>query len=708
MRVASFVLPALVACIGFGSRAEALPSVSVDKCLAMQLKAIAKGAAAELGCHAVAASHGVATDPACLAKAESKVGPALDKIEAKLTCFVEGTGATRTSDVATFATNTDTSVGHAPRKCDATKTKLVGKYASALLGCHAKAAAKGSTVDSACVAKAESKLTSGIAKAETASDCSHTGQTAVLQNAAAAFAEAQTCTLDPANPTCGSCGNGISDPTEACDASVSPALWNECGPEFACVACNCACPTTMTFSPDAASPESAVDRGWIGFSHRAPLVTTGDLTLQVSCTGTSRPCGDCSVSGPIAGSGQVDDRRCSTNLAKRCMIDAECYGSCLGGGHDGLPCAAPSECPGGGCTAAGTCEFYTGAPQPFSATGIGACTVNRFAGPIAGTLTLSTGHVSLSSRIASQVYSPIHHDNPCPRCVGDGAPNDGVTDGTCAGGARTGLACDANGAVPGRPDFGQTSLDCPPIPNSLLADQTIVLDEASGPVEKTLTPDSPSCTGTGYTQDKCLCSTCNDFAAEACSSNADCPMSGGSPGICGGRRCLGSSNAGAPCTATSECPGGSCARPGVPTQPSSCTDDTNVPDHVDECADLDGDGIGVCTVGPTDQACSIASGHGQRGCTSDADCGGSPASCVAAERSCFPTGGGTFQPTGEHHGTDTLVAVGMADVPVRDAWTPTLASVFCLGPTGAPTINTTAGLPGPGRLRLQGHVVVHP
>jgi hypothetical protein len=44
----------------------------------------------------------------------------------------------------------------------------------------------------------------------------------------------------------------------------------------------------------------------------------------------------------------------------------------------------------------------------------------------------------------------------------------------------------------------------------------------------------------------------------------------------------------------------------------------------------------------------------------------------------------------------------MEDPPINDVSHPTLASVFCVGPTGAGAVNNVAGLPGPGRVTLRG------
>jgi hypothetical protein len=148
-----------------------------------------------------------------------------------------------------------------------------------------------------------------------------------------------------------------------------------------------------------------------------------------------------------------------------------------------------------------------------------------------------------------------------------------------------------------------------------------------------------------------------------------------------------------------------CARSGEATRPAACLDNTAAngnPNSVFECADGDADGEGECTNGPTDKNCSLASGHAQRGCLGDADCGGAPGSCQVFPRGCFLTGGGTFQPAGTLDGSDTLTAVGEADPPVNDVSNPTLGAVFCVGPTGSSSINNVAGLPGPARVTIKG------
>ncbi len=708
-------IAAVIALTMHGPTAYAVTTVAMDKCLASQLKIVGKAAAATTGCRAKAASKGVPVDAACLDKASAKLATALAKVENTRVCLLEGTSATRTTNNTSFGTRIGDTVGGAAGKCDAAKTKLAGKHVAALAICFAKAAGKTGMVDTECVAKALDKLTDGIAKAETKGDCSHLGQTATLVNAAGSFAELETCALQPGAPGCDPCGNGFSDAGEPCDASVGAELWTQCGPDFTCTGCNCACPTTLVFARDAASPDTRLDLGWTGVVHNQPLVGNAEVTMTIAnCAGTVRPCGTCEVSGPIvnpeAGAGQLDSRRCSTDTSKPCDSDAVCGAqTCLGGPNDGAPCNDDSACPGGLCPAAGSCVFYLGSTFPLSAGGVTTCSTNHFAGPVAGTLNVESGELATTAMLAMRVHVGAGVvDQPCPRCSDAGSINDGVDGGTCDGGPRVGLACDANGEVPGRPDYGRTSLDCPPSPAGLIATLAIDATNATSPVVKTLTPSSPSCSGAPGS--KCLCDTCNNAAAEPCDDHGDCPDPTGPIGpICGGRRCLGGPNTGGACSSNTECPGvtGACLRPGVPTQPAACFDDSTSPGSP-YCLDADGDGIGVCDLGPNDPRCTVASGHGQRFCATQDDCGGGAGTCAIAPRSCFLTGGGSFQPAPQLIGTDTLVAVGMEDAPVGDVSHPILGGVFCVAPSGLAAFNVVTGLPGPARSILQGRLVVHP
>jgi hypothetical protein len=108
-------------------------------------------------------------------------------------------------------------------------------------------------------------------------------------------------------------------------------------------------------------------------------------------------------------------------------------------------------------------------------------------------------------------------------------------------------------------------------------------------------------------------------------------------------------------------------------------------------------------MGPITTSCSVASGHAQRGCTMDAECGGALGSCESNNRACFLTGGFSGK-----NGTGTLIAVGMEDLPMNDVAQPTLGAVFCVAPTGSTSVNNVAGLPGPGRVTIRGTATGRP
>jgi hypothetical protein len=381
------------------------------------------------------------------------------------------------------------------------------------------------------------------------------------------------------------------------------------------------------------------------------------------------------LSGPIrnpnAGAGDLDNQRCTNDTSIRCTNN--------------------TPCTGGG----GTCQFYFGSNLPLAAGGVTTCVVNQFNGPLTGTANIESGESANTALLTARVYLGLVIDSPCARCIGDAVINDGVLGGTCSGGLRDGLSCDGNGAVANRPDFGITSLDCPLAAGALVATLPIDLSNATDPVTKTLTTSNPTCGG--EPTERCLCDTCNNANAESCDDNSDCPDPAGAIGpICGGRRCIAGANLGAACNSNTQCPGSQCARKGEPTKPSACLDDTATVGVLD-CADGDGDGEGECSAGPITSNCSVASGHAQRGCGNDADCGGAVGSCESANRKCFLTGGFTGKV-----GSNTLTAAGMEDPPVDDVSHPTLGAVFCVGATNSDSVNTAAGLPGAGRVTIRG------
>jgi hypothetical protein len=347
--------------------------------------------------------------------------------------------------------------------------------------------------------------------------------------------------------------------------------------------------------------------------------------------------------------------------------------------------AALSNCDGATDT---VCDLFAattgtsfGPPTPMSAGGVATCVTFAFATDMTGTF--DTGALAESSALRIAYYLGDVIDAPCPVCLtDDGDPQLGEA-GICQLGANDGSPCTVEALA--QPRYGRnraTSNDCAPDPTRLVGDYQTPLTATTGTSSFGTTGQSPSCSGDPGSI--CMCSTCNTAANITCTSNADCPVSGGAPGICGGRRCLGGPNVGAPCTSSSACPGAPCSRTGEPTRPTSCIEDTDSapPPTGTECI-ADTTEVGACRLGPLDQVCEL---QPHRGCTTDADCQSVdfPGDvCVTQVRPCF---------------LDPILATGTPDVPVGDVAHPLLAGSFCLAPTRSAAVNVVNGFPGPARI----------
>jgi len=208
-------------------------------CASAKQKAHGKTAAGVLNCHSKAAKAGTTVDTLCIDKAEAKWVAAHAKAELKGGCAVEAQsilfGGTDAGEVQglydlivdeTFTLPDDPPAGIADQvvpllrpnlainKCQSDKLKNAGKFASGLLGCHSKAAKKGTPVDQVkCVDKVRAKLQGAFAKAETKPPCDTTGDVASIQAAIESFVE-QALVGMPRNDGCGS---GFVITPETCD-----------------------------------------------------------------------------------------------------------------------------------------------------------------------------------------------------------------------------------------------------------------------------------------------------------------------------------------------------------------------------------------------------------------------------------------------------------------------------------------------------------
>ncbi len=653
----------------------------VQKCIVGFGGSCDAGANVGAACHVDSECPGGTCAKGCFTKLEAKVPTPPDQ-----PCPTSGDAAAIESKIDAFVNDVESELDQTPganvQLCQAGKEKCVINYDKCVLGVHGKSIQKGLPLDTAkldkCLQKFGGKCDAGanvglgcvvdadcpggtcaggcFTKLELKGGCQTTNDVTALKNKADAFDNDVLSELTGAPP---------------------------------------ACPTQITF--EGTSTDGVLDTGWTGQGHDALVVSDGMVTVSVtSCAGTAPNCGVCNYVGPIPNAaGNLDSGRCSNDSA--------------------IHCTPPNNAPCG----AGTCKFFFGTYLPLSAGGVATCVENTFSGGISGTANVNTGTSAGAASLVSRVFSGPTSEAPCPRCVGDAVTNDGTKGGTCDSGAHSGGMCDANGAT-SNPFRGSTSLDCPPLGGGLIATLPIDLSNTTGTKTRTLSAASPNCRAIGFTTNKCQCDTCNNSAATPCSSNADCVAVGAT--VCGGKRCQGGANSGTPCTATSECPGGSCGVPGAATAPNQCdagsgdcVADPGTPSPNDR----------VCQTGPFEQFCGPNATF--QGCLSDSDCalynkcngganngaqctansacpggacnsrvGGAPELCsVGKFRDCFDNG----------VAGDTVTATGNADPPAGHQSDPTLAALFCIGPTSSSAVNGAAGLPGLGRLELTGHSV---
>lgn len=423
-----------------------------------------------------------------------------------------------------------------------------------------------------------------------------------------------------------------------------------------------ACPTSFEFTADGARTD--LDAGVSGLGHNAGVPSNGRLTLAISCAGVNEPtCGVCNINGPLTNAGGVtfDNHRCADKPWVQCSIDNDC----ITGG------------------AAGPCIFFFGAPLPLVAGGVPTCILNQINGPVAGTVNLSDGTSIANVPLISKVHPVGTVFEPCPICEA----------GQCTAGDNDNGACTVNGTGV----FGDVSLDCPPASGTLAGSLQINLNIATGTQTVTVSSANPTCRETGFNSFKCLCDTCNNINQEACMTNAECPISGGNPGICGGRRCIGGTNDGAPCALNSECPAGLCNRPGEATKPNACQDDTTTAGL--DCVDV-GDDEGECSNGPFEKSCSIQT---SKSCNVSEDCICPEClpnqTCIARTRPCF-TDNGVIG--------NSIDVVGKPDAPCAGISRPTVGTFFCVAPVAQGAVNAASGLPGLGRVRIPGLAVIIP
>ena len=636
--------------------ATAVHAQTINLCQAKKKLCVSKKTLALLRCHEAAERHNSAVDPTCTQKARDKFDGGADPSHGCFGKLEAGGGCLTTNDTAALETDVDNFIDDVistidpgypvpvQNLCSVRKKKCVAKKVKALLECHYRAEKSG-TLDAGCVQKAKDRFDGGadptrgcFAKLEAAGGCLTMNDTSVVETKVDGFVRDVDCALDPASPECAA-------PTPTFTPTPFPTPTTTPGGS---------CPSAYRLTMSGAA--SDVDLGWTGLAHDNEMTSNARLTFAVtSCANALTPCGQCSLSGPFENAGGAT------------FQNHRCRGDDMGANGSWITCASDAECPGTG----NACIFYVGPPQPLNA-GFALCALYEVAAPVTGTIDSDTGDLSLAMTIGFAAFLAANgFDHPCPSCVA----------GACMGGERNGQPCTVQGTSAAYGD--DVSLDCPPSALSTLDSSLplpLALTLTTGTQSLTLEATSPNCSAQGFTGMKCQCDTCNNAAATLCHTDADCAAVGAT--TCGGRRCVGGTNNGTPCTANSECPGGVCARLGAATAPNQC-DDAVCSANPSDTGSTD---EGVCMAGPFDSYCAIQRFHP---CVSDTDCTTAGDYCSGHFRECFTDNGVAG---------NSIIASGSA----ADA--PTVAGLTCMGPTTSGYYNSLIGLPGPARftMRAQG------
>lgn len=531
--------------------------------------------------------------------------------------------------------------------CDAAKLRCIAKAGSCLLQCRAKAVQAGTAPAPECLAACRNRLVPEpavagrgcVAHAERLGDCTHLGGAPTLSAAIDAHVEELLTALAPVDGT----------PVNRCSAN-----------KIRCVDKYHRC--VLRLAGKAAKQGGAIAdvAACTHFLDGTPESCVGKLERRScdpaipGCNSTQPPCltygdeqrlrlwhdafVDQAILAIATSARDVNTQRCTGDTAVRC---ASAPGGTAG-------CGGPL----------GTCELFLGGPAGQSWGGLPVCTTTQWGG-VSGTYDQATGALSGDATIVTRLHPGGDFSQPCPRCVGDVVPNDGVATGACSAGLHAGAACDGTDPWP-EPSFGTTSLDCPPLPQSLASTSRLDLTLSNaGTVTKTVVSTSPNCNGAPGK--KCLCATCSLNSDVTCASDAECAAAGA----------------------------GTCASPaGNPRKPNGCFDTTS---GGDECVPVRG-GDGVCAAGPVYPHCLA---EPVRACTSSADCPVANDRCVDVPAPCFAGYDG--------HVGDALTAIGRLGTHRNGVASVTVAGLFCQAMTGNVFLDVS-GLPGPGRVEVGGIV----
>jgi hypothetical protein len=418
--------------------------------------------------------------------------------------------------------------------------------------------------------------------------------------------------------------------------------------------------------PDTATSLSV---GWTGLAHGIEIPDNYLTSVSIDCPGTYHICEDSLCQGgPNDGNACTDDLDCSdcgdctiTGIAQSAANDQfQFFTRCEA--KPWIECSNPLGTDPTACGGASpNCAYFLGGYLAGSAGGTPTCSRNKLFDDVSGTANLEAGQANLDMELRAVVHLGLGQAQPCPICVGDTTPQDGIRDGVCQGGANDPGAppqpgsdgsCDVHAFDT---TYGPTSHDCPPVSTANISGTGLVV-----PLDLTTGSDSLSadiaCIPAGPSN--CFSAVCSLAPTKGCFTSADCL---GGEGTCTSKGT------------------------GTDTQPDGCTGSCVVPSfgfgvhgECDGATDFatycDGftrsDGKGVLT-------CDPLAGSADCDALASACPGGNCGDCTIFEfKRCY------LDPT------------NFSGTPSRTA--PVLATKFPLPPTNNAGVNTATGSPAPG------------
>jgi hypothetical protein len=301
----------------------------------------------------------------------------------------------------------------------------------------------------------------------------------------------------------GSCSGGPND-GNACDNDVH-------------------CPDTAT----------SLSLGWTGLAHGMDVSDDYLVSVAVDCPGTWHICreGVCE-GGPNDGNGCSEDLDCSdcgdctvTGIAPSVANDhfpffARCEA------RPWIACEHPLGIDPVACGPdAPECAFFLGGLEAASVGGTPTCTRNELDADISGTVNLEGGRYELSVNTRAVMHSGLSQTQPCPVCVGDTTPQDGVRDGVCRGGVNdpgalpapaSDTRCDVHAMDA---TYGPTSLDCPSADTANISGSGLAVSLELSTGAGAMAADI-ACVPAG--PGNCFSAACSLAPTKACFTDGDC------------------------------------------------------------------------------------------------------------------------------------------------------------------------------------------